>query len=315
MSGKNSISVFAPASVSNVACGFDILGFALNGLGDTISVTRNVSSSELTISSIVGPGSERIPRDSDKNTATAAARALLNAAELNYGFDFQIEKGVMPGSGLGSSASSAVAAVYAVNALLGNPFKVDELLEFAGKGEELSTENIHLDNVAASLMGGFILVRSQNPPDIIPLSYSDKLQIIAIHPQIEISTQFARSIMPETLDLDIATSQWANLAAFVTALQNHDVKLMRRSMIDNVAEPVRKRLIPEYENIKAIALDNGAIGSNISGSGPAIFCITDSIEVAEKITEKVKQYVKSSSLEINIYNTSISNHGARILGK
>jgi homoserine kinase len=306
-----SVTAFAPATVSNVACGFDVLGFALDEPGD--EVTASFAPGGLTIAAIEGDGG-RLPRDAARNTAGIAALALLTKVGDPRGIALTIRKGLPLSSGLGGSAASAAAAVVAVNALLGANASQDTLIQCALEGERLGAGSAHADNIAPAICGGFVLVRRANPPDIVMLPVPEGLTAVVVHPDLEIETAKARALLGDTVPLGDAVKQWANLGAFVHALHTGDFDLLSRSLEDTIAEPRRAPLVPGLARIKRAAADAGALGSSLSGSGPSLFalCRGDAIaaRVAEAMTTAVKQHIGG---EPQTYISRISGKGARVL--
>lgn len=306
------IKVFAPATVANVACGFDVMGFSLEHIGDEIMVTKTESTG-LKITEITG--CEGLPTEPEKNVSTVAVQALLDALDEKptYGFEFKLFKNVMAGSGLGSSASSSSGAVYAVNELLGNPFTKSELVPFAMQGEVAASGNAHADNVAPSLLGGFTLVRSYDPLDVIQLDYPEELYVVIVHPQIEIKTSDSKRILRKQVLLKDAITQWGNVGGLVSGLARGDYELIGRSLRDVIAEPVRSMLIPLFNEIKSTALANGALGCSISGSGPSIFALTKDKKTAEGIGVEFKNIYKSNDIDANVYTSKINPKGTEVI--
>jgi len=311
---SNKIKVFAPASIANVSCGFDIFGFALSGrqagipeLGDFVEVWFN-DAGKLIIESITG--AEGLPTEPELNVTTVAAKALLDAVGEKRGVSFSIQKTVMPGSGLGSSSSAAVAGAFAVNELLGNPFTRKELLPFAGVGEKLASNQLHFDNVAPSLLGGFSVVRCNKEMDVLSISYPKDLWVVAAHQQIEIKTKDAKHILGRTMTISNAVIQWGNVAGLVLGLTSNDYDLIGRSMVDMLAEPKRSKLIPHYDEAKEATLAAGATGTNIAGSGPTIFSFCRGKEMAEKVMQAYKKVFQPSGIEVNYYQSQINPQGA-----
>lgn len=306
------IKVFAPASVTNVSCGFDILGFALDEPGDEITLRIN-NKKGITISRITGD-SGTIPLDPEKNTAGVSLISLVKHLKFDKGIELEIYKKIRQGSGLGSSAASAVASVFALNEILGKPLRKKDLLPFALQGEELTSGGApHADNVAASLLGGFILVRSLDPIDVINIDYPKDFYCSIIHPHIEIHTSHARKILRKEILLADAVKQWGNIAALVSGLINGDYKLIKRSMEDFIIEPVRSTLIPGYYEIRNSAMEAGAIGCSISGSGPSIFALSKSKPEAEKILAAMETTIKKMELEWDSYISNINNKGPKVI--
>ncbi len=306
-----SIRVFAPATVANVACGFDIMGFALNNVGDELIITKTEKPG-LHIAAI--HGADDLPLDPKKNVLTVAAQALINATEQpDFGLEFELTKKVKPGSGLGSSASSSAAAAFGVNEILGNPFTKKELIPFAMEGERLASGLPHADNVAPSLLGGFTLVRSYEPLDVIMLDYPEELFAAVVHPQIEVKTSDAKKMLRTQLDLQDAITQWGNVGGLVSGLAKSDFGLIGRSLHDIVAEPIRGILIPYFKEAKQQALENGALGCSISGSGPSIFALCEGRKAAEKVADTFKKLYNEKGLQNEVYVSAINPKGAEVL--
>jgi len=305
------IKVFSPATIANVGCGYDIMGFALEGLGETITVKRRAEPG-LEIESILG--GYDLPLDVNKNLATIAANALIQkSGKTDAGFTFILDKNINPGSGLGTSASSSAGAVFAVNKLLGNIYSEHELVEFAMEGEKAISGKAHADNVAPALLGGFVVVRSYDPLDLIPIRYPENLHISIVHPQIQVKTMDAKRMLKKTLDLSQAVTQWGNVAGLIAGLNTNDLDLVKRSMQDEVAEPVRSMLIPYYDLVKKKALSAGAYGCNIAGSGPSIFAFSDSLEKAEEIKEVMLSVYNKSPVAAHAFVSKIGKQGVKEL--
>lgn len=304
---------FAPATVANVACGFDVLGFAIYGLGDRVTASFK-DTPGVSIKSIIGDEG-RLPLSVKENTAGLAVLSLLDELETppEHGIELSIEKQMPLGSGLGSSAASSVAAVVAVNALLGNPFSKKNLLPFAVAGEMAASGEAHADNAAASLLGGFILVKSHRPPDVIDLPTPEKLHCTIIHPDIEIQTKNSRKILKKDVSLEKAVKQWGNLGSLIAALYTNDYELIADSLHDEIIEPVRSLLIPGFDKMKQAALDAGALGCSISGSGPSLFALSSSREAAEIIGIKMGDVLKSEGLSFEIHISKMNTEGAQII--
>lgn len=305
-------TAFAPATVSNVACGFDVLGFPLESPGDEIDA-RFFGASGVRIDDIAGDAG-RLPRDATRNTAGVAARALLTMLGERRGVALTIRKGLPLASGLGGSAASAVAAVVAVDALIGARAPIETLLACALEGEGVGAAGAHPDNVAPCLYGGFVLVRHPNPPDVVRLPVPAGLTAVVVHPDLEIETARARMMLGTEVPLKAAIQQWANFGAFVDALHRSDFALMARSLEDTIAEPRRAPLVPGFSAIKAAAIDAGALGCSLSGSGPSLFALCRGREVATRVaqamTDAVKRHIGG---QVQTYVSSITPHGARIV--
>jgi homoserine kinase len=306
-----SIKVFAPASVANVACGFDVLGFAVSAPGDEIILRKN-SNGKLRILSIEGDDG-KLPLEIEKNSATAVIKNILAHLGNSQGIDISLFKKMPLGSGLGSSAASSVAGAFAVNELLGRPLSARELLPFAMEGERIACGTAHADNVAPSLLGGFILIRSYEPLDVIKLPSLKNLFAAVIHPQIEIKTKDARGILKKEITLRDAVRQWGNVGGFVAALYSADYDLLGRSMIDHIVEPARSILLPGYDQVKESAMAAGALGCGISGSGPSLFALCRGEDIARKAGIAMAEVFEDLKIESEIYVSEINQKGPQIL--
>jgi homoserine kinase len=280
---QSTIRAFAPATVANVACGFDVLGFALEHPGDEVQISIR-KDNQLIIQSISGDEGI-LPLDPKKNTVTVVISEYLKHLQLDIGLDIHLIKKMPLKSGMGSSAASSVVGVYALNELLGRPLKKQELLPFVVKGEEIACGSAHADNVAPALLGGFTLVRSYNPLDIIPLPSPPDLYCTVIHPHILVQTKDARSILRQSIALKDAVIQWGNLGGLIAGLYNSDYDLIGRSLQDVLVEPVRSILIPGFDAAKQAALNAGALGCSISGSGPSIFALSKGEDTAYRVSQ------------------------------
>lgn len=308
---KEKIKVFAPATVANVACGFDVLGFAIESPGDILSVEKNEQNK---INIVNHTSYSEIPEEAEKNTAGVALISLLKELGIKQGFNIDILQKFRPGSGLGSSASSAVAAVFAANELLGSLLDKKALVKHAMEGEKIASGGFHADNVGPSMLGGFTLARSCDPVDVINLKYPDTLFSVVVHPDLEVKTLDARKILPQNISLDVAIRQWANVGGMVSGLGRGDADLIRRSMIDHVAEPVRSVLIPGFDKLKEDSLSAGALGTGISGSGPSVFSLTESEACAEKVSRVFKETYDSMNIICDVYVSQINDEGVKIIG-
>jgi homoserine kinase len=305
------VTAFAPATVSNVACGFDVLGFALASPGD--EVTARLVPAGVSIDGIAGDDG-RLPRDAARNTAGVAARALLTAVGERRGVALTIRKGLPLASGLGGSAASAVAAVVAVDALFELHTPIDTLVACALEGERLGAGSAHADNIAPALCGGFVLVRCPSPPDIIRLPVPAGLTAVVVHPDLEIETAKARALLGETVPLADAIRQWANLGALIDGLHRGDFAQIARSLEDAIAEPRRAPLVPGLAAIKRAALGAGALGCSLSGSGPSLFALCRSTADAEQVASAMTAAVRAEiGGEPQTYVSSIAPQGARVI--
>ena len=303
------IKLFAPATVANLSCGFDVLGCCLDGVGDEMIISKN-SEQKLRITKITG---QDLPLQVEENVAGVAANTLL--AELNekQGFDIEIKKNIKAGSGIGSSAASAAGAVFGINKLLGEPFSANQLIKFAMEGERLASGNAHADNVAPALLGGFTLVKSYEPLEIISLPGLPELRMLILHPLIELKTRDSRSVIRQNVELKKAISQWGNLAALVSALYTQDYELLSRSLKDEIIEPVRSILIPYFDELKNLAVTNGALGFGISGSGPSVFAMCKGDTVAEKVKAEFQEFYQDKNIDFDLHLSKINPEGIKIL--
>ncbi len=305
----NSIKIFAPATVANVSCGFDALGFAINTIGDEMVLTKTAEKG-VKISKIEGA---ELTFDSNKNAASVVVKAMLDKATADFGIDMQLFKKVKPGSGLGSSASSAAGAAFATNELLGKPFTKLELTEFSRLGEKIACGSPIADNVAAAIYGGFILVKSYEPLEIVKLPVPNELWVAVIHPQIEVKTEDARNVLKPSISIADAVKQSANLAGLISGLYTKDYQLISRSLIDVIAEPHRKKLIPLFDEVKQAGLQNGALGIGISGSGPTIFGLCKGEENANNVANAMKKVYQNSTIDFNIYVSKVNTEGVKVI--
>jgi homoserine kinase len=311
LTGKT-IHVFAPATVANVGSGFDIFGFALHEPGDEVSLEVTEKPGVI-IKSISGDDGI-LPMEAEKNTSGRSVNAMLQYLKADFGVSLDLHKKMPIRSGLGSSAASSVASVFAFNSLLKKPLPKEKLLEFAAFGEKIASgDNVHFDNIAACLYGGFILVRSKDPVDIISIPAPEDLYCTIVHPKIAIDTSETRKMLKTQVLLSKAVTQWANVAGVVTALFNKDYSLLKRSLIDEIVEPDRSILIPYYQEMKETAQKNDAIGFNISGSGPSVFALSSDINNAEKIADAVKRLLDSKEVDNDIYISKINQEGPKII--
>ncbi len=304
-----SIRIFAPATIANLSCGFDVLGCCLDTIGDEMTLTLTASN-EIRITKITGA---QLPLETTKNVAGVAVNALVAALNQPVGVDIEIHKRIKAGSGIGSSAASSAGAVWAVNHLLDNPFTPHELISFAMEGERLASGNAHADNVAPALLGGFTFVRSYAPLDVLKLPSPKELVATVIHPQIEIKTADARAIIKQNIALKKAITQWGNLGGFITGLFTEDYNLISRSLDDVIIEPLRSILIPEFETVKEVALSTGALGCGISGSGPSIFTLNRGYQTAQQVAQAIKNVYQHTGIDFEIHISKINTQGIKIL--
>ena len=308
------VTAFAPATVSNVACGFDVLGFALEAPGDEVSARLTGGSDALVcIDEIVGDHG-RLPREAARNTAGVAAQALLASLAERRGIALSLHKGLPLSSGLGGSAASAAAAVVAVDALLESHVSVETLIACALEGERLGAGSAHADNIAPAICGGFVLVRRASPPDIIRLPVPGGLTAVVVHPNLEIETARARALLGDAVPLAAAVRQWANLGALVHGLHRADFALISRALEDTIAEPRRASLVPGLEAIKRAAVSAGALGCSLSGSGPSLFALCRDRKTAAAVGAAMTSAVRAEiGGDPQTYISSIAPRGARIV--
>jgi len=305
------IKVFAPATAANLACGFDVFGLALAAPGDFVQMRLN-NSHAIRILKISGDHG-MLSMNPDENTVSVSVRALLDKLEIKQGFDIILRKKMPLGSGMGSSAASAVAGVFAANQLLGQPFSKTELVRFAMEGERIACGSAHADNVGPSMLGGICLVRSNDPLDIISLPVPPQLFVVLVHPHINVLTRDSRAVLPAAVPLKAATSQWANTAAFVAGLFNNDYSLIGKSVVDHVAEPHRARLIPGFDEVKKAALENGALACSISGSGPSVFALVKGEAGCQKLARAMRKGFSSLNIGSEVYISRVNKKGVSIV--
>jgi homoserine kinase len=306
-----SIRVYAPATVANVACGFDIFGFAVNRPGDEVVLTKK-SSPGIVINEITGDDG-RLPKDVAKNTAgIAIVKYLEFIGHSDQGFELSLHKDMPLGSGLGSSAASAVAGVFAANELMGKPLSQKDLLPFAMEGERVACGSAHADNVGPSLLGGFVVIRSYEPLDIIQLPTPNDLYASIVHPQIEVNTKDARRILEREITLGKTITQMGNVAGLVAGLLMSDYALIGRSLVDVIVEPARSILIPQFQEVKEAALRSGALGCSISGSGPSLFALSKGEETANQVAKAMSAAFNSVGIGSEAYVSQINHQGPMI---
>lgn len=309
---KNSIKVFAPATVANVVCGFDVLGFAVNEPGDEV-IMRFTDKPGVVISKITGDEG-RLPLNPDRNTVSASVQDYLkHIGRTDVGIDIELHKKMPIGSGLGSSSASTVAGLFAVNTLFDNQLTNMELVPFAMKGEELACGYGHADNVAPALLGGFVLIRSYEPLDVIALPFPEELYAAIVYPEVDVPTKDARQMIRSKVLLKDAVKQWGNVAGLVTGLFMKDYDLIGRSMVDVLVEPTRSILIPEFYKMRSIAMEMGAISFGISGSGPSVFALTKNEETAHLITHALQKLLKDIQINSLSFVSSVNKKGPVVL--
>jgi homoserine kinase len=309
----NEIKIFCPATIANLNCGFDIMGLCLETIGDEMIIRKSLEKG-IRITKITGAD---LPFETEKNVAGVAALAICNEANniihLEHGFEIEIYKKIKAGSGIGSSSASAAGAVFGINELLGNPFTKHELVNFAMKGEVVASGSEHADNVAPCLFGGFTLVCGYNPLNVIRIESPSELFAVVLHPNIEVKTSDARAVLQPMIPLKNAITQTGNLGGLIAGLYTNDYELISRSLQDVIIEPLRKHLIPNFDNVKNAALLNGALGSGISGAGPSIFALCRGQESAEKVAVAMSESYQNTSIKFDIHVSKINSEGTKKL--
>lgn len=307
-----SIKVFAPATIANVVCGYDILGLAVNAPGDEV-LMRLTNKPGVVINKITGDNG-RLPTDAAKNTVSLSVQHYLeHIGKPDLGVEIELYKKMPIGSGLGSSSASTVAGLFAINTLLDNLLSPEELVPFAMKGEEMACGYGHADNVAPALMGGFVLIKSYEPLDLIRLPTPAGLHCAIVFPEVDVPTRDARNMIRSKVLLKDAVIQWGNIAGLVSGLFMNDLDLIGRSMKDILVEPVRSILIPDFYRMREIAMENGALGFGISGSGPSVFAFTRDEQAAHNITQKIEQHLNSLHISSKAYASAINTIGPKVL--
>jgi homoserine kinase len=308
--GLDRATAFAPASVGNVAIGFDILGFAIDALGDRVTVTRRAQPG-VTIARVHGIAGD-LPTDPRRNTAGQALLAMQEALGLPFGFDMEIEKGIPLGSGLGGSAASAVGAVVAANALLPQPCSKLELLKFAMQGEAVASGSLHVDNISPSLFGGLVLTVGIDHPRVKQIPVPPEVRAVIMHPHMFLSTKQARAILKRTVDLSDFVWQTANLAGFISGCYTNDLDMIRASLEDVVIEPQRQALIPGFQDVRRAAMEAGALGCSISGAGPTTFAWARE-STAAAVRDAMRSEFERKSIQLDEWIVAIESAGARVM--
>ena len=307
----DSVLVHSPATLSNLGCGFDVLGLALAAPYDTIRISRSAAPGVR----IQHLDSYNLPIDPAQNVAGMALLALLREVPEPVGFDVEITKGIKPGSGVGSSAASAAGVVVGANALLGNRFTKMQLVDFAMAGEVVACGARHADNIAPAIFGGFTVVRALEPAlDILALP-APPLWVAVVHPQIEVKTSDSRKVLPTNVPLGLAVRQWANVAGLVAGFLTADYALIGRSLDDYIVEPARLALIPGLAEARRRALAAGAIGGGISGSGPSIFMLNETEAIAQAVGEALGSVFAELGIDFNVYVGAVGTEGAKVVAE
>ncbi|MCP4309779.1 MAG: homoserine kinase [Bacteroidetes bacterium] len=306
---KEEVSVFGPATVSNVGPGFDLMGFALESPGDEMIVRRNGSGKIV----LVDESGCKLPLNPEKNVAAVAAQSLLTELGNSDGFDLVFKCKINPGSGIGSSAASCVAAVVGINHLLGNPFETAALVPYAMEGEKIASGAVHADNIAPALLGGFTLIRGYDPLDIKHIPYPADLWCAVVHPELEIKTMESRKLIPENIPMKTALQQCGNLAGLVAGLATADYGLISRSVTDVFAEPYRTQQLPGFKRLRQASLDAGSLGTGLSGSGPSVFSLCRGEDMAATVGKVMEEHFTTHNIDSSLYISIISEAGCRII--
>ena len=305
----DSIKIFSPATVANVGCGFDVLGLCLDKVGDQM-VIRKTQRKGIFITKIEG---FELPYAVHENVAGVSALAMYNELNVDFGFEIEIYKQIKPGSGIGSSAASAAGSVFGMNYLLDNAFDKIDLIKFAMNGEAVASKSEHADNIAPAILGGFTLVKQNNPLEVIQLPTPKALHAVIVHPQIEIKTADSRAVLPKTVALSDAITQWSNVGSLVHALHTSDYNLIGKSLKDAVIEPHRSKLIPNFNSLRKISLESGALGCSISGSGPSLFSLCEGLENAKKVEANLRGFMTNIGIPFETHISKINTEGIKIL--
>ena len=303
------VSIFAPASIANLGCGFDIMGLALDEVGDILDLTATEGEGI----TITNRTDVPLPEDVEKNVITPVIRKFFAKTGLSGRVDVTVRRKIYPGSGIGSSAASSAAAAYGMNELFGCPLSMQEMVICAMEGENLASGGYHADNVAPSLMGGIVLIRGYEPLDLIPLPVPGNFYCTVVHPGIMVATKAARGVLPKAVPLHDAISQWGNVGGLVAGLYSGDIGMVGRSMKDSVAEPYRKGFIPGFDELRAKLLGAGALAMNISGSGPSVFALANRSDIAQRVGSIMERHFAQQGILSETYVVKVSNKGARLI--
>jgi homoserine kinase len=303
-------TAFAPASVGNVAIGFDILGFSVDALGDRVTVHRRAAPG-VSIRAVRGIAGE-LPTEPEKNTAGRALLAMHEALKPGFGFEMEIDKGIPLGSGLGGSAASAVGAVVAANALLDKPCSKLDLLKFAMQGEAVASGSLHVDNISPSLFGGLVLTVGIDHPRVKRIPVPLDVRAVILHPHMFLSTKQARAILRKTVEMSDFVWQTANLAGFISGCYTDDLEMIRASFEDVVIEPQRQALIPGFPDVRRASMEAGALGCSISGAGPTMFAWAVA-ERATAVMQAMSAEFAKRSIEVDKWIVEINSAGARVV--
>ena len=310
---KKHVRVYAPASISNLGSGFDVLGLAIDSPGDFVSAHRT---GERGLKFSVNSQHADVPTSARENVAAYVASLMLKEFLPPFGVDMMLEKQMPIGSGLGSSAASGVAAAVAVNALLSKPLKKKDLLRFAVEGERKASGSPHADNAAPSLLGGVCLIRSYDPLDVVPIPVKNSIVWVVVHPHLTVRTEEARRILPAAIALRSAVRQWGNVSGLTVGLMQGDARLVGKCVEDVIIEPVRAKLIPAFYMVRQAALEAGATGCSISGSGPSLFAVTGSFRSAAKIASSmVSVFKRFANVDCDTFISRANMDGAKVVAR
>lgn len=304
------IKVFAPASIANLGCGFDIMGMALDEVGDVLEMTLDEEGSGI---SILNDTDVPLPQDAEDNVITPVIRKFFALTGHTGRVQVRILKKIYPGSGIGSSAASSAAAAFGINELFGAPLSEEDVVVCAMEGENLASGGYHADNAAPAVMGGITLIRGYEPLDIIKLPVPGNLYCPVIHPHLTVSTKEARSILPREIPMHTAITQWGNVGGLVAGLCTGNIELVGRAMRDAVAEPYRKQFIPGFDELRAKLLGAGALAMNISGSGPSVFALANRSDIAQRVGAIMERHFAQQGILSETYVVKVSNKGARLI--
>jgi len=305
--GDGSIKIKSPATVANLVCGFDVLGLALNEPYDSMQLKLIDEPSVY----ITNKDDFNLPTEPEKNVAGVVLLSIMEKMDNKFGFELEIEKQIMPGSGIGSSAASAAGAAYAANQLLKNIFSKEEMVQFAMNGEKLASGVKHADNIAPAIYGGITLIRCIYPLDIVSID-APPLFVTVVHPQIEVRTSDARQILKQQVLLKDAIRQWGNVAGLVAGFIKSDYDLIGRSLEDVIIEPIRSILIPGFDEVKTKCKEAGALGGGISGSGPSIFMLSKDEITARNVETEMKDIYNKIGIDFHTHVTTINKEGMRM---
>ena len=304
------VQIKSPATIANLSCGFDILGLCIDNPSDLIKISKI---NDKTVKIIIEDSEfSNIPNDPKLNTGGLPALKIIEDLNLDFGFEITLKKGIPLSGGLGSSAATAIGVVKGINFLLKDVFDDKTLIAYALEGEKLASKTPHADNIAPCLKGGLVLVKETSPPNLIQLSIND-FHIAIVHPKVEVNTQHAREILPEKINLSSAVKQWGNISGLTAGFISNDLGLIKDSMHDIIVEPIRSKFIPKYNKIKETAILNGAIGCSISGSGPSVFSLCKSKEIAMIVLESMKEVLNNSNVDHHSYLSKINHAGITLL--